>query len=124
MSRYGTEVFAEACNLDHCKQKWSWTSSKQIVSAQDNAHPKCMSVNQLSNGSRVILDACDSSTLLQKWECKDGDLLSIQGETLYFNYGNYGVKIVLFWGIGVWSRWVKYQTRHNLCVKGNDFPIY
>ena len=127
ISKYGAKVHVESCNLNLCKQKWSWTPNKQIVSALDYASPKCISVDHLTNWSRVVLHNCDSSSLLQKWECKDGDLLSIQGEKLYFNYGNAGPDIVLFWGIGLWSRWVKYSTyhiHHNLCAKGNDLPIY
>ena len=64
------------------------------------------------------MEPCQSTTSFKKWECKDGDLLSIQGEQLYFNYGNLGNYIVLWPRNRAWSRLVKYSTGRSLCDEG------
>ena len=118
VSRRGKQLFIEACDLNQCSQKWSWSPSQQIISALDYANPYCISVDQLVNKINVVLDSCQSGNSFQKWECKDYDLLRIQGQNLYFNYGNTGTDIVLFTGNGSWSRWVKYSTGRVLCDGG------
>ena len=118
ISRTGQRIFVELCDLNKCLQKWSWTPCQQIISAVENENAECISVKQPVHMQNVVMDSCKSNTSFEKWECKYGDLLSIQGKYLYLNYGNSGGDIVLFTGNGQWSRWIDKATGQPLCAKG------
>ena len=117
VSRTGKRLSVALCDLNQCEQKWSWTrGGREIISAHGWENSECISVSQPLNFQRIILGPSHSNTSFQRWECKDGDLLSIQGKPLFFNYGNAGADIVLYTGNGSWSRWVKYSTGRSLCM--------
>ena len=118
VSKLGTFLFVESCDLNKCAQKWSLTPCKKIISAHSQGNPECISVRKLVKLNKIIFEPCQSSTSFKRWECKDGDLLSIRGEKLYFNYGNHGNDIVLWPGNKGWRRWVKYSSGRPLCDEG------
>ena len=118
VSRIGKKLFVASYDLKQCSQKWSWSPSRQIVSALDDKISECIPVAHFFNKKKIILDFCNSSASFQKWECKDGDLLSIHGEELYFNFGNTATDIVPYTGIGSWSHWIKFLKRETLCNRG------
>ena len=118
ISKTGNRIFVELCDLNKCAQKWSWTPCQQIISAVEHENPECISFEQPVNMQNVVMDSCKSNTSFEKWECKDGDLLSVQGKELYLNYGNKGGDVVLYTGNGLWSRWIDLSTGQPLCDKG------
>ena len=125
VSRTGKRLSVARCDLNQCEQKWSWTrGGQQIISALGQEKPECISVSKLVKFQKIIMYPCESNTSFQRWECKDGDLLSIQGKELYFNYGQHLVDIVLHTGSGTWSRWVKYLTGRSPCDKGWSCIFY
>ena len=118
VSIIGKRLFVTRCDLNKCAQKWSLTPCKKIISAHSRGNPECISVRRLVRFNKIIMEPCQSTTSFKKWECKDGDLLSIQGEQLYFNYGNFGNNIALWPSNRGWSRWVKYSTERPICDEG------
>lgn len=81
----------------------------------------CCGVSVKKNWIPVYLYPCDSASDLQKWECRNDTLFAIQGENLYFNYGNKNEKrIMLYTGSGFWSRWKIYGTKDDLCSRGYE----
>ena len=119
VARNGERLYVAPCDLNQCEQKWSWTrDGQQIMSALGQEKSECISVSKLVKYQKIIMYPCQSNTSFQRWECKDGDLLSIQGQKLYFNFGHHGADIVLYTGSGSYSRWVKHSTGRSLCDKG------
>ncbi len=102
----------EDCDLQSCRQKWTWTASRQLMNVNDLEDPKCISTDQPADSSVLDLQKCSETTL--RWECND-TLVQLKGDNLYLNYGNRGDKVNLFSYTGVWSRWVKYTTQDNIC---------
>ena len=125
VSRTGKRLSVAPCDLNKCKQKWSWTrGGQEIISAHGWENSKCISVSQLLKFKIIIMDPCHSNTSFQRWECKDGGLLSIKGDQLYLNFGKYRVDIILHTYGGIWSSWVKYSTGRSLCDKGWSYIFY
>ena len=116
--RIGKQLSVAFCDLDQCAQKWGWIRGQKIISGLGQENSECVSVDQRLTFTKVIMESCHSNTSFQGWECKDGDLLSIQGQELYFNFGQHGTDIVLYTGSGSYSRWVKLSTGRSLCDKG------
>ncbi|CAI5796311.1 Hypothetical predicted protein [Podarcis lilfordi] len=76
----------------------------------------CVAAPKAKRKETVRLEPCNGTNPLQRWECRDHDLLALEGKDLYFNYGNSLDRVVmLFDGNGPWSRWVTYSTRQNIC---------
>ena len=121
--RIGKRLSVAPCDLNQCEQKWSWSRGQKIISGLAQENSECVSVGQLVKYNKIIMEPCQSNTSFQRWECKDGDLLSIQGQDLYFNFGHHGVDIVLFTGSGSYSRWVRYSTGRSLCDTGWSFKF-
>ena len=122
VARNGERLYVARCDLNQCEQKWSWTrDGQQIMSALDQEKSECISVSKLVKYQKIIMYPCQSNTSFQRWECKNGNLLSIQGVQLYFNYGKHPVDIILHTRGGIWSRWVKYSTGRSLCDKGLSY---
>ncbi|XP_061441866.1 LOW QUALITY PROTEIN: macrophage mannose receptor 1-like [Rhineura floridana] len=120
-------VTTRACNHESEAQKFRWISSHQLMSVSLKL---CLGVSSKIDWTPVSLYPCDSTKDLQKWECRNDTLFAIQGEDLFFNYGNKNEKrIMLYKGSGQWSRWKVYGTQDGLCswgyedtftLKGND----
>ena len=116
--RIGKQLSVALCDLNQCEQKWGWARGQKIISGLGQENSECVSVSQRLAFSKIIMEPCQSNTSFQRWECKDGDLLSIQGQKLYFNFGHHGADIVLYTGSGSYSPWVKHSTGRSLCDKG------
>ena len=122
VARNGERLHVAPCDLNKCEQKWSWTrDDQQIMSALGQEKPECISVSKLVKFQKIIMYPCQSNTSFQRWECKDGGLLSIKGDQLYLNFGKYRVDIILHTYGGIWSSWVKYSTGRSLCDKGLSY---
>uniref|UniRef100_A0ABM5FQS2 Macrophage mannose receptor 1-like n=1 Tax=Pogona vitticeps TaxID=103695 RepID=A0ABM5FQS2_9SAUR len=76
----------------------------------------CVAAPGVKNKQALLLKRCNAGSPLQRWECRDHDLLALEGEALYFNYGN-SVKqlVILYSGSGPWSRWLVYGSHNNVC---------
>uniref|UniRef100_G1PD26 Macrophage mannose receptor 1 n=1 Tax=Myotis lucifugus TaxID=59463 RepID=G1PD26_MYOLU len=113
-----TAVQTAVCNPDSEAQKFRWVSESQIMSI---AFKLCLGVPSKTDWVPITLYACDSKSEFQKWECKNDTLLGIEGEDLFFNYGNRQEKnIMLYKGSGLWSRWKIYGTTDDLCSRGYE----
>ncbi|XP_036201669.1 macrophage mannose receptor 1 isoform X2 [Myotis myotis] len=111
-------VQTAVCNPDNEAQKFRWVSESQIMSI---AFKLCLGVPSKTDWVPITLYACDSKSEFQKWECKNDTLLGIEGEDLFFNYGNRQEKnIMLYKGSGLWSRWKIYGTTDDLCSRGYE----
>ncbi|KAJ6657700.1 hypothetical protein lerEdw1_002201 [Lerista edwardsae] len=76
----------------------------------------CVAAEMAKSQTALFLKPCNAQSPLQRWECRDGDLLALEGEELYFNYGNNIRKVVMLYkGNGPWSRWLINGTRSNIC---------
>jgi hypothetical protein len=94
-------------------QRWRWTQYDQLQSIFNQT---CLSVRETPvNWVRVELSTCDRNDTYQVWACVD-DLVRLKGIVLNLNYGNpQGTdNVVLFEGIGSWSRWKVYGE--DVCV--------
>lgn len=84
----------------------------------------CLGVPSKKDWVRITLYPCDKTSELQKWECRNETLFAIQGEDLFFNYGNKQEKnIMLYKGSGLWSRWKIYGTTDDLCSRGYEGKV-
>ncbi|GAB0184743.1 macrophage mannose receptor 1 [Grus japonensis] len=81
----------------------------------------CLGVPSKKDWVPITLYPCDKASELQRWECRNETLFAIQGEDLFFNYGNRQEKnIMLYKGSGLWSRWKVYGTTDDLCSRGYE----
>ncbi|CAI5788830.1 Uncharacterized protein PODLI_1B041026 [Podarcis lilfordi] len=111
-------VTTSTCNHESDEQKFRWISSHQLMSVSLKL---CFGVSSKVDWTPVTLYPCDSTSDLQRWECKNDTLFAIQGADLHFNYGNKNEKrIMLYRGSGEWSRWKVYGTRDDLCSRGYE----
>ncbi|XP_006119560.2 macrophage mannose receptor 1-like isoform X1 [Pelodiscus sinensis] len=110
-----SSVTTASCNQDNESQKFRWVSDHQLMSV---ALKLCLGVPSKKDWIPITLYPCDKASELQKWECRNETLFAIQGEDLFFNYGNKQEKnIMLYKGSGVWSRWKIYGTTDDLCSR-------
>ncbi|CAM4522259.1 unnamed protein product [Caretta caretta] len=110
-----SSVTTANCNQDNESQKFRWVSDHQLMSV---ALKLCLGVPSKKDWVPITLYPCDKASELQKWECRNETLFAIQGEDLFFNFGNKQEKnIMLYKGSGVWSKWKIYGTRDDLCSR-------
>uniref|UniRef100_A0A8C8RHJ4 Macrophage mannose receptor 1 n=1 Tax=Pelusios castaneus TaxID=367368 RepID=A0A8C8RHJ4_9SAUR len=113
-----SSVTTANCNQDNEFQKFRWVSEHQLMSV---ALKLCLGVPSKKDWVPITLYPCDKASELQKWECRNETLVGIQGEDLFFNYGNKQEKnIMLYKGSGVWSRWKIYGTTDDLCSRSYE----
>lgn len=113
-----TAVQTATCNPNSEAQQFRWVSESQLMSVSLKL---CLSVPSKTEWAKVNLQNCNSKEANQKWECKNETLFGIQGEDLYFNYGNRQEKnVVLYRGSGWWSRWKVYGTTDDLCSRSYE----
>ncbi|XP_069504438.1 macrophage mannose receptor 1-like [Ambystoma mexicanum] len=108
-------VTVGVCNPKSESQRFRWISERQLINMESM---QCLGVTSKKDMALVALFPCDSKNELQKWECKNETLFSIQGENLYFNYGNKQDRVVIYKGAGAWSKWQVYGTTNDLCSHG------
>ncbi|EMP36986.1 Macrophage mannose receptor 1, partial [Chelonia mydas] len=110
-----SSVTTANCNQDSESQKFRWVSDHQLMSV---ALKLCLGVPSKKDWVPITLYPCDKASELQKWECRNETLFAIQGEDLFFNYGNKQEKnIMLYKGSGLWSKWKIYGTTDDLCSR-------
>ncbi|KAG6934301.1 mannose receptor, C type 1, partial [Chelydra serpentina] len=110
-----SSVTTANCDQDNESQKFRWVSEHQLMSV---ALKLCIGVPSKKDWVPITLYPCDKASELQKWECRNETLFAIQGEDLFFNYGNKQEKnIMLYKGSGVWSKWKIYGTTDDLCSR-------
>ncbi|XP_072010311.1 macrophage mannose receptor 1 isoform X2 [Engystomops pustulosus] len=112
-----TIVVAAQCNEKSNAQKFRWISKHQLINVETS---QCLAVSSIAEWSAVTLYTCDGSSELQKWDCKNETLFGIVGSNLHLNYGNRKEEVLLYKGIGFWSRWRIYSTPDDLCTKAYE----
>ncbi|XP_013914962.1 PREDICTED: macrophage mannose receptor 1-like [Thamnophis sirtalis] len=113
-----TYVTTAACNYETEAQKFRWISRYQLMSISKKL---CLGVSSKIDWTPVELYPCDTTSSLQKWECKNDTLFAIHNASLHFNYGNKNEKrIMLYKGSGTWSRWKVHGTKDDLCSRGYE----
>ncbi|KAJ7408292.1 Macrophage mannose receptor 1 [Pitangus sulphuratus] len=127
LAQSSNSVTIAPCVQENESQKFRWVSDHQLMSI---AFKLCLGVPSKKDWVPITLYPCDKASELQRWECRNETLFAIQGEDLFFNYGNRQERnVMLYKGSGLWSRWKVYGTTDDLCsrgyedtytVKGND----
>uniref|UniRef100_A0A8B9GP43 Macrophage mannose receptor 1 n=1 Tax=Amazona collaria TaxID=241587 RepID=A0A8B9GP43_9PSIT len=111
-------VTTAPCVQENESQKFRWVSDHQLMSV---AFKLCLGVPSKTDWVPITLYPCDKASELQRWECRNETLFAIQGEDLFFNYGNRQERnIMLYKGSGLWSRWKVYGTTDDLCSRGYE----
>ncbi|XP_070582573.1 macrophage mannose receptor 1-like [Erythrolamprus reginae] len=111
-------VTVAGCSYETEAQKFKWISRYQVMSVSKKL---CLGVASKNDWTPVQLYPCDSTSSLQKWECKNDTLFAIQNASLHFNYGNRDEKrIMLYQGSGSWSKWKVHGTKDDLCSRGYE----
>ncbi|XP_053227344.1 uncharacterized protein LOC128405129 isoform X3 [Podarcis raffonei] len=101
------------CDPRNWLQHFQWFSRGLLLHVDSLL---CVAAPKAKRKETVRLEPCNGTNPLLRWECRDHDLLALEGKDLYFNYGNNLDRVVmLFDGNGPWSRWVTYGTRQNIC---------
>ncbi|XP_040290431.1 macrophage mannose receptor 1-like [Bufo bufo] len=115
-------IVSAQCNEKSNEQTFRWISKNQLINVGTS---KCLAVSSAAEWSAVTLYTCDGNSDLQKWECKNETLFGIVGSNLHLNYGNKKEEVVLYKGVGFWSRWKIYLTPDDLCVKAYEeiYPL-
>ncbi|XP_067270501.1 macrophage mannose receptor 1-like isoform X2 [Pseudorasbora parva] len=107
---------AVPCNVSSKAQHFRWISSSRIISLSLSL---CLEAENLENWVKIILQPCKELSPMQTWECKDQNLFGLKGLPLHLNYGNSNEQnMMLYKGTGVWSHWLIYGTKENLCSRG------
>ncbi|CAM4659609.1 unnamed protein product [Lepidochelys olivacea] len=109
----GGSLTAMPCTPGALSQHFQWLSQGQLLSV---AHQQCVAVPKRLSRVAVRLEPCKAHRELQHWECRANGLLALARENLYFNYGNNQNHVVMLYsGVGPWSRWVIYGSHEDLC---------
>uniref|UniRef100_UPI00358E4E95 macrophage mannose receptor 1-like isoform X1 n=2 Tax=Myxine glutinosa TaxID=7769 RepID=UPI00358E4E95 len=109
------KVMARLCDMDQKTQRWRWTSANHLMNV---ASKLCLTASGLKDYDLVIMSKCASNNSAQAWECRDLDLVVLQGRSIHLNWrGDDFGKMVMFTGKGLWSRWIVFQTNRNLCTQ-------
>lgn len=96
------ELTASTCSPDFYSQFFRWLPGGRLMSTKEGL---CVGAEKLRSNQPLRLYECDNGRVL-KWTCTNETLLSVEGESLYFNFGNNRERVVmLYWGNGLWSRW-------------------
>ncbi|XP_034293722.1 macrophage mannose receptor 1-like isoform X2 [Pantherophis guttatus] len=110
-----------SCDPDAPGQRFQWLSRGLL---RHVASQLCVEASTAKNRVAILLKPCNVQRSFQHWECRDHDLLALQGTDLYFNYGNSAKKIAMLYSQnGHWSRWLIYGTHSNICSTCNPFSM-
>ncbi|KAM5171818.1 uncharacterized protein ACMZJ9_004591 [Mantella aurantiaca] len=101
-SRHLFEFTASSCSADSYSQLFRWLPRGRLMSTKEGL---CVGAEKQSSNQPLRLYECDNERVFH-WACTNKTLLGVDGENLYFNFGNNREKIImLYWGTGIWSRW-------------------
>ncbi|OXB84688.1 UNVERIFIED_CONTAM: hypothetical protein H355_001165 [Colinus virginianus] len=118
LAQGSNSVTTAPCVQENESQKFRWVSDHQLMSV---ALKLCLGVPSKKDWVPITLYPCDKASELQRWECRNETLFALQGEDLFFNYGNRQERnIMLYKGSGLWSRWKVYGTTDDLCSRGYE----
>ncbi|OXB67694.1 hypothetical protein ASZ78_015226, partial [Callipepla squamata] len=118
LAQSSNSVTTAPCVQENESQKFRWVSDHQLMSV---ALKLCLGVPSKKDWVPITLYPCDKASELQRWECRNETLFALQGEDLFFNYGNRQERnIMLYKGSGLWSRWKVYGTTDDLCSRGYE----
>uniref|UniRef100_A0A8C4UK20 Mannose receptor C-type 1 n=1 Tax=Falco tinnunculus TaxID=100819 RepID=A0A8C4UK20_FALTI len=118
LAQSSNSVTTAPCVQENESQKFRWVSDHQLMSVSLKL---CLGVPSKKDWVPITLYPCDKASELQRWECRNETLFAIQGEDLFFNYGNRQERnIMLYKGSGLWSRWKVYGTTDDLCSRGYE----
>ncbi|XP_064018398.1 macrophage mannose receptor 1 isoform X3 [Pogoniulus pusillus] len=118
LAQSSNSVTTAPCVQESESQKFRWVSDHQLMSV---AFKLCLGVPSKKDWVPITLYPCNKGSELQRWECRNETLFAIQGEDLFFNYGNRQERnIMLYKGSGLWSRWKVYGTTDDLCSRGYE----
>lgn len=121
LAQSSNSVTTAPCVQENESQKFRWVSDHQLMSI---AFKLCLGVPSKKDWVPITLYPCDKASELQRWECRNETLFAIQGEDLFFNYGNRQERnIMLYKGSGLWSRWKVYGTTDDLCSRGYEGKV-
>ncbi|CAN2391687.1 mannose binding, partial [Pristimantis euphronides] len=110
-------IVATKCDEKRNAQMFRWISKNQLINVGTS---QCLAASSIADWSAVTLYTCDGNSSLQKWECKNETLFGIEGSNLHLNYGNKKEEVLLYKGVGVWSKWKIYLTPDDLCSKAYE----
>ncbi|XP_053215421.1 macrophage mannose receptor 1-like [Podarcis raffonei] len=103
------------CDKDNEGQHFKWISNDRILNM---AVKLCLAVPSKSDQARVMLSPCNETTELQKWECRNDNLLVLDQEDLFLNpEGGQKSRLMLSKVATSKSTWKIYRTKENLCSK-------
>nr|XP_034953309.1 uncharacterized protein LOC118075443 isoform X1 [Zootoca vivipara] len=102
------------CDPGDRRQHFQWFSTGLLFHVDSLL---CVAAPKAKRKETLRLEPCNGTNPLQRWGCRDHDLLALkEGKDLYFNYGNNRDRVVMLHdGKGPWSRWLTYRTRKNIC---------
>ena len=103
------------CLVSHVLTLCRWTSGNHLMNVVSKL---CLTASGVKDYDLVAASKCQSNNSAQAWECRDLDLLVLQGRFIHLNWrgDNFG-KMVMFTGKGDWSRWIVFETQRNLCTQ-------
>ncbi|KAJ7316564.1 hypothetical protein JRQ81_002726 [Phrynocephalus forsythii] len=114
------------CRPDDQAQHFQWLPGGLL---RHVASQLCVVAPVAKNKWALLLKRCNARSPLQRWECRDHDLLALESQGLYFNYGNsINRLVILYEGQGPWSRWLVYGSLNNVCNSctplGRDWTFF
>ncbi|CAL9698126.1 unnamed protein product [Knipowitschia caucasica] len=111
-----TSITVAQCNPHAKEQQFRWASESRVLSLSLKL---CLAATEIKDWVKVVLFECDDASVLQHWECKNETLFGLKDQDLHLNWGNRNERnMMVFKGSGLWSRWLIYGTRGDLCSKG------
>ncbi|XP_029003075.1 macrophage mannose receptor 1 [Betta splendens] len=111
-----TSVTAAPCDPHAKEQQFRWASESRLLSLSLKL---CLGATEIKDWVKVVLFECDEKNNLQHWQCKNETLFGLKDQDLHLNWGNRNERnIMIYKGSGVWSRWLIYDTKGDLCSRG------
>ncbi|KFU84338.1 Macrophage mannose receptor 1, partial [Chaetura pelagica] len=122
-----SSVITTSCDQHNEFQKFRWVSATHLLSM---ALKLCLGVLSKEDEAAIVLEPCNKTKELQRWECKD-EMLATPGKDLFFIYGKEkGKKVKLTKLSAKGSRWKIHGTADSVCsqpyediytLRGNAF---
>lgn len=120
-----TSVTVAPCDPRAKEQQFRWASESRLLSLSLKL---CLGAMEIKDWVKVVLFECDEKSNLQHWQCKNETLFGLKGQDLHLNWGNRNERnIMIYKGSGLWSRWLIYDTKGDLCSRGyqgRSFGVY
>ncbi|XP_069552423.1 macrophage mannose receptor 1 [Brachyistius frenatus] len=111
-----TSLTVAQCDPHAREQQFRWASESRLLSLSLKL---CLGATEIQDWVKVLLFECDESNVLQHWQCKNETLFGLKDQDLHLNWGNRNERnIMIYKGLGLWSRWRIFGSRGDLCSKG------